>query len=217
MSTVFDVFPSSDHIPSFRGLLDLASGHLNGFLRDYGVERPVRLSVGLRSNDEASRVLPIDLDGPCWWPSNQYAWFFVPGVAGGTDAYADEMRADDPDDLGRSILTDEITGPKAVELADVIQRSLAVGRYWGFRRSAGQPAVVNVAYGLIAASLAELTDGIVHSIDCAWDYCLLPARPADFLSWYFRPERANDPERKEWAERCIRHLPEELAQSGGEA
>jgi hypothetical protein len=206
MSTVFDAFPSRDHLPSFRELLDLASWHLDAFLRDYEVERPVRLSVERRSNDEASRVLPIDLEGPCWWPSNQYAWFSVSGVAGGTDAYADEVRADDPDNLGRSILTNEITG----EFANLIRRSLAVGRYWGFRRSARQPAVVNVAYGLITASLAQLMDGIVHSIDGASDYRLLPARPADFISWYFRPERTDVPKWKEWAERCIRRLADEV-------
>jgi hypothetical protein len=210
MSKVFDVFPSRADLPSYRELLAIASGHLNGFLWDYGIERPVRLSVGLRSNDEASRVLPIDLDGPCWWPATQYAWFSVPGVDGGTDAYANEMRAHDPDDLGRGILTDEISGGKAVEFADPIRRSLLVGRYWGFRRSAGQPAVINVAYGMIAASLAELTDGIVHSIDGAWDHRLLPARPADFLSWYFRPERTDVPEWKGWAEQCIRQLADEV-------
>src|SRR5690348_5400769 len=131
MSTVFDVFPTRDYVPTFRELLAVASGHLNNFLRDYGVKRPVRLSVGLRSNDESSRVLPIDLNGPCWWPSTQYAWFNVAGIAGGTDAYADELRADDPDDLGHSLLIDRLRGPKAGEFAALISRSLAVGRYWG--------------------------------------------------------------------------------------
>jgi len=116
MSTTFDVFPSRDDVPTFRALLDVASAHLNTFLADHSVRREVALTVELRTTDDASRNLLTDLDGPCWWPSSQYAWFTVPGVPGGTDAYADKMQPDaDGYDLGRSILTEEIVGPKAYE------------------------------------------------------------------------------------------------------
>ena len=50
----------------------------------------------------------------------------------------------------------------------------------------------------------------IDSCDNAWDYKLMPANHAEFLEWYFRPEVTADPEKKEWAERCIRLVPEEL-------
>jgi len=34
-----------------------------------------------------------------------------------------------------------------------------------------------LAYGLIAASLAEITGGFVYSDDGAWDYSYFPALP----------------------------------------
>ncbi len=215
MSTVFDVFPAKDFIPSYRELLRVATKHVNDFLRSYAIESPVTLAVGLRTNDDESRVLPIDLDSPCWWPNTQYAWFHVPGVGGGTDAYADLINQDDEDDLGKALLTEEIAGPKAVEFADLIRQSLQIGRFWGFRRSAGQPAIIKIAYGMIAASLAELTDGFIFSIDGAWDHRLLPARPANFLRWYFRPEMTEDEGKREWAHRCIQSLPDELRSAKG--
>ena len=205
MSTVFDVFPTKEFIPSYRELLGLATTHVNDFLRSYAIEIPIKLAVGLRSNDDESRVLPIDLDGPCWWPQNQYAWFHVPDLAGGTDAYADPLG-----DLGTSILTEEIRGESAAAFGELIRQALLVGRYWSFRRSAGQPAIINIAYGIIAASLAQLTDGFIFSIDGAWDHRLLPARPSDFLRWYFRPEMTEDEGKREWAHRCIQSLPDEL-------
>lgn len=212
MSTVFNVFPCKDYVPSFRQVLGTATKHLNAFLRDYGIEKSIALDVGLRANHEELQILPIDLDGPCWWPESQYAWFFAQDVPGGTDAYADVIGKDD-DDLGRSLLIDEVDHSKWEEFADSIRQALDVGRYWSFRRSAGQPAIINVGYGIIAASLAELTNGFVHSIDGGWERDLLPARPADFLRWYFRPELAQDDGKREWAQRCIDALPVELSKA----
>jgi hypothetical protein len=78
----------------------------------------------------------------------------------------------------------------------------------------GQPAVINLAYGLIAGSLAEITNGIVHSIDSAWDYEHLPALPADFLSSYFRPEKTANasPEYRAWAYRCLGLIAKDLGE-----
>ena len=67
-----------------------------------GAPKIVGLSAGLRDNE--NRVLPINSDGPCWWVDGQYAWFHVPGLPGGTDAYARSLGA--VGGLGKAILTD---------------------------------------------------------------------------------------------------------------
>jgi hypothetical protein len=82
-----------------------------------------------------------------------------------------------------------------------------------FRRSWGLPAIIHLAYGLIAASVAELTEGIITSWDGAWDRERFPATADECLSWYFRPSSALTADNREWAQTCLRALAEELAVS----
>jgi len=70
------------------------------------------------------------------------------------------------------------------------------------RKSIGQPGIINLAYGLIAASLAEITGGFVYSDDGAWDYSYFPALPEDFFRWYFKPEYVVKNEDKVWLQNC---------------
>lgn len=107
---------------------------------------------------------PRCLDAKGTWPDETYAWFQVGDIAGGTDAYywpVDEVNLDYWHELaeGRRKARDEL-----------IRRCLNVGHDWSFRRSAGQRAIISIAYGLIAASLAALTYGFVFSDDSAWDW-----------------------------------------------
>jgi hypothetical protein len=205
MSTSFEVFPTTDSIPSFRQLLDVATAHLGEFLLEYGITQPALLAVTLRRVEPDGPIVPLDTDGPAWWPQDCYAWFHVPGVTGGTDAYACPM-----DDPGRRSIED-IGAKDLPDFARATTAALWVGRYWLFRRSAGQPAIINIGYGILAGSLAELTDGIVNSDDGAWDYRRLPAQPDVFLRTYFRPELNREWENYNWAKECIAWLPGELS------
>lgn len=125
-----------------------------------------------------------------------YAWFIVPPVKGGTDAY-----------FRRAVnywSDEEIAiNPRRAEVADSCRR---YGYRWSFRRSASQPAAINVAYGLIAATLAELTEGLIDSSDGAWDKARLPATTDDFFTWYMPPELALKADYATWAARCIAGL-----------
>jgi hypothetical protein len=204
MSTAFEVFPTTDHIPSFPELLDAATARLREFLRSYGILQPAPLAVTLRRKEPDAPILPLDPTAPAWWPDDCYAWFQVRGVAGGTDAYAWTF-----DNLNRECLG--YVAAEHPEFAHMTAAALRVGRYWSFRRSAGQPAIITIAYGMLAGSLAELTGGFVYSDDGAWDYKRLPARPDRFLSTYFRPELNRGWDEYEWAKKCISWLPEELS------
>lgn len=205
MSTTFQVFPTTDNIPTFRELLDVAMAHLGKFLRSYGITQPAPLTVTLRRAQPDHPVVPFDTAGPAWWPDDCYAWFHVTGVTGGTDAYACPM-----DEAGKGSIRD-IRLKNLPEFGDATTAAMRVGRYWSFRRSAGQPAIINIGYGMLAGSLAELTGGIVDSEDGAWDYRRLPARPDVFLANYFRPELNRNWEEYNWAKDCISRLPEELS------
>lgn len=49
-----------------------------------------------------------------------------------------------------------------------VSRAKKLYRCWQFRRSALQSAVINISYGLISASVAELTGGFLWTDDGAW-------------------------------------------------
>jgi hypothetical protein len=150
----------------------------------------------------------LTLESPFVWPKNIYAWFTVGEVPGGTDAY---FRND-----AREIIKyweGELTNPNCKEAELLIRECATTGHAWWFRRSINQPAIINLTYGLIAGSLAAITDGIVYSMDNAWDWQRMPATAGDFLTWYFRPDLTIDSNKREWAERCIGYLAEELDQA----
>lgn len=204
MSTTFEVYPSAPEIPTLQRLLDDATGNLHAFLERIGIDaRPPITFRLLRSGDNVELPHRDDLR----WNHNEIGWFQVGSITGGTDAYYESVDEHSTLDVWHEYLREERFKP----FSDRIQRSLAIGHYWSFRRSAGQPAVINIAYGILAASLAAITDGFVFSDDSAWDWERLPALPDDFLDWYFVPELALGEDFREWSERCIKALPDELS------
>ncbi|HYP98416.1 MAG TPA: hypothetical protein VER96_07065 [Polyangiaceae bacterium] len=206
MSTIFQVLPTEDRIPSFRSLLERAEIELVALIHERtGITAPVRLTVSLREK-RSDQPLPLELDGPAKWPDSAYAWFSVVGAEGGTDAYFEFFDEDD-----HAIWKDELESEQYVPWADSIRAALRIGHTWRFRRSAGQPVLINLAYGVLAAQLATLCGGFIDSNDSAWDSELLPAWPAPFLESYFEPSATKSEDFASWAERCLEALPDELA------
>jgi hypothetical protein len=107
----------------------------------------------------------------------------------------------------------EIVGynKKAQAQRGLIEVCLSNDRYWYFRRSVGQPAIINFAYGILAATLAELTDGIIYSDDCAWESERLPATASELYESYFVPSKALTSDGADWAGKCLEMIPDELA------
>lgn len=205
MSTNFYVYPGKEYIPSFTELLNISNIKINDFLTNLGDVRSVIMDVKIHNNIDHSHI-EFNMNDKLIWNDNSYAWFFVRGVGGGTDSYYYKIT-----ELDKEIWKEEIeTNIKAQQLQDTINRSISIGYYWSFRRSAGQPGIINLAYGLIAASLAEITDGFVYSDDGAWDYNCFPALADDFFKLYFKPEYAVKKDDKEWAQECIKSIYEEL-------
>jgi hypothetical protein len=205
MATTFDVYPRSAQIPSFQDILDLSTRRLNERLKELKIDVAPAIQTNLYST-EPDMIKSIDMTRPARWEESEYAWFFIDPIPGGADAHHRLVT-----ELHRQMWernSDE--HPLLQERAVLIRACLHNGYYWYFRRSAGQPAIINLAYGLIAASVAELTNGFIFSDDHAWDYKRFPATPEEFYTWYFRPEMAIEPGMKDWAERNISLLAEEL-------
>lgn len=186
MSTTIDVYPACVEAPSTHQVLALGASKLWAYLNSLSIEAQPQVCVKLleRGNHHPHDVV---LDAPFSWSEDQYMWFTVGAVQGGTDAYCECLDDELGFDLGTHGLPfsqAQINDPALFETARVSRR------WWYFRRSAGQPALVNVLYGCLASALAELTSGVVYSSDSAWDYPRFPARAAEFDRWYMRPEHA---------------------------
>lgn len=205
MSTSLYVYPGKEYIPSFAELLDISNKRINAFLTNLGGVRSVIIDAEVHNNIDHSQI-KFNINDKLIWKDDSYAWFFIRGVGGGTDSYYYKITK-----LDKETWKEEIeTNIKAQQLNDIINRSMSIGYHWSFRRSAGQPGIINLAYGLIAASLAKITDGLVYSDDGAWDYNCFPALAEDFFGWYFKPEFAEKNDDKVWVQDCIKSIYEEL-------
>lgn len=201
MSTSFDVFPGKEYIPSFAELLDISNKRIKTYLTSLGVVRSVIVDVEVHNNTDHSNI-NFNMNDKLIWHDDSYAWFFIHGVGGGTDSYYYKTT-----ELDKEIWKEEFkTNIKAQQLHDTICRSMRIGYRWSFRRSAGQPGIINLAYGLIAASLAEITDGFIYSDDGAWDHNCFPALAEDFFEWYFKPKFVRKSDDKVWIQDCIKSI-----------
>ena len=208
MSTTFDVFPHKKKPPSFGELVENAAPRIRDYLTRHGIRRCPPLHFEVRDNNHESRG--YTLRSPMQWSEQYYAWFYFDGVPGGTDAYWLPVN-----DLTLECWAYEKSErPRSKEMSAYIDECLATGHRWYFRRSAGQPALINLAYGYLAASLAELTDGLIFSDDSAWDYERFPCRASEFFDFYLEPDKAIGSNFREWSARCLEWLREETSGVG---
>lgn len=176
--------------------LALANHKLSQFLAPFELQHipiiHVRIGEQLLAMDNAgTQLAQWDVD---------YAWFYAePSEGGGTDAYYKRV---DEWTIGMwdSYCEDG-------EVYREIRNSLSIGHFWSFRRSAGQPAIINLAYGLIASAVAELTEGYLHSDDGAFSGG--PIRSAEFDRQYFVPDLARTFGDASWYESCLDSIREE--------
>ncbi len=210
MSTTFDIIPVETIEITFGEVLSLAELRINQFIQGYGVKHYFTLEANLHHNEERY-VKKVDEDSRFEWNDSEYIWFNIKGVIGGSDSYCREILETDidPDDpwwwLDHVFYSKE--GSKKIEIQkELIKEN---NKYWSLRRSVGQPAIINMAYGFIAAAIAELTKGYIFTDDGAWNYKLFPATFEEFLQFYFKPELEINESSGEWAERCIQIIKSE--------
>jgi len=189
MSTTFEVYPGIKDTPSFSTVICNTETAVNNYLRSIGVGRDIRLSIEIQSINGHIKK-PFQLADKMIWDESVYAWFYIEDIPGGTDAYFYRHSSIDTE-----FLMEELTAnPNFQKYQNTINNNIKLGYYWSFRRSAGQPAIIALCYGLLAASLAKLTEGIIYTDDGAWDYEKFPADPDDFIRRYFRLEYATKPD-----------------------
>lgn len=208
MSTTFDVFPHKAKLPSFGDLVERTKPRISQYLDRHGIRHCPPLCFDVKDNDHTSQG--YIQSSQLRWGEKHYAWFYFEGLPGGTDAYWLPIN-----DLTLECWTDEkAERERSKQMAAYIDECLAIGYQWCFRRSAGQPGLINLAYGYLAATLAELTDGFIFSDDSAWDYECFPCRSSDFFEFYLEPDKAVGSKYREWSERCLVWMREETNGAG---
>jgi hypothetical protein len=203
MSHTFDVYPGHLSLPTFGELLKTAQERISTRAGEMGLHVDIKLRATLRTDQEPESIVQL-ADGPFKWPAGEttYVWFEAIGVDGGCDVTYAENR----DEI--ETFRDEVKHSKRLP-DEFVDRCLDFGQRWTFRRSAGQPCLVALLYGYLAAALAELTEGLIYSDDGAWDPDMLPMRSSEFYETYFRPERTKN--HTEWVTRCLTQIPFELS------
>ena len=205
VSTIFQVLPGISTVPTYNEVLELANMNINDFLSAIGVRRNVTVNVNLINIETYERKTLI-YDDIMVSDEEHYAWFYIDNIPGGSDCY---YHRNVP--IDREVWEDELcTNLNAQKNQLTIRSNMEIGYQWSFRRSAGQPAIVALSYGMLAASLAKLTNGIIYTDDGAWDYSLFPVTANDFCMWYLKPELAVSEEYRIMAQDCINRLRSEF-------
>lgn len=201
MSTTITVTPTrmNQHV-NFQNVIEIAQNTMKNYFNDYNIDFKPIFKVSIHEEYE-KYTRGVNPSEQFLWNKNEYAWFNIENFIGGTDAYCEKISDfyNTQSDIAECLCGDLVS----LEQIDWIQE---FDTNWYFRRSAGQPSIINLAYGHLAAALALLTEGVITSSDGAWDEKAFPTKPEDFLKIYFRPENTNSEANKDWAERSLKDI-----------
>lgn len=197
MSTTFYIMPTKvdDHL-TFKNVLELARHTLRHQLEALSIPLKIQLSVDIHGNKE-SYIKTVDSETKFVWEQDEYAWFKANEMPGGTDAYC--RKIDENLSIYESCsqyIEEALDGMTVTE--NMKEQILDCEYEWWFRRSAGQPPLINLAYGHLAAAVAKLSDGYIYSNDGGWHDRIFPATADQFLGIYFYPDKATNPEDYDW-------------------
>jgi hypothetical protein len=207
MSTTFHIIPTIvDNDLTFKNVLTLAKQTLESQLKRLSLNLTINLSASVHDNNEAY-VNNSNPNAKFIWADNEYVWFAIDNLTGGTDAHCEKI-ADKLSDW-ETYIEDMLHNISATP--EVRQKIIDCEYEWYFRRSAGQPAIINLAYGHLAAAVAKLTQGYIYSDDGAWHDTIFPATADQFLEVYFYPDRTKDPADIDWITGCLEELKDEFA------
>src|SRR5688572_1259518 len=96
MSTAFYIIPTDNIDITFGQVIEISERHINTFLNSVGIEQSIELKVNLHENSEIY-VKEIQMTDKFEWSKDEYVWFAIKGLLGGTDAYCSPIYDSDID------------------------------------------------------------------------------------------------------------------------
>ena len=195
MSTTIDVYPTTSFMPLveqtrartqelFRRLLDR---HGVGSRIEVKAFYPPAGGSQLRFVDESLAWEPGMELGFGYWINGEWDSTSWPGCFAVEDD--DRITEEDlvypfnskPEHLGLWSIVEEFEDLLPPEQLTKVLRQ---DHYWYEYRNLGGPAVASTGYGLVAAALAEATNGVIASFDSAFDIEHNGESAQKFLTWW---------------------------------
>lgn len=195
MSTTIDIYPATEHLPLveqtrartqklFQELLDrrgIASTiEVKAFYVNPGSGHIRYVADGLRWHTGLALGFAYWINGE--WDSS--SWPSCRAVE--ADDFVTEEDTLEPygwasEFIGVRTIIEEF---QAILPNAKLERVLAQRHYWYEYRNMGGPAVASTGYGLVAAALAEATDGVIASFDSAFDIEHNGETAEQLLTWW---------------------------------
>jgi hypothetical protein len=179
MSTSFEVYPTTDWLPSFSLILDKAETLIKTKFKDMGIICPINLDLSLQNK---RGLTLLELTQPFDIPEDDPFCVTTSGIESGFYIYQCKNEK-----IYTDFWWDELEREQIKKYEQKIRISLKKSYHWSVVRYAGTDPFYNLAYGLFASALAELTDGLLFSDDNAWEYSRFPCISEEFNDFFSIP------------------------------
>ena len=193
----FEVFPTNNYIPSNEEVIILSKKYLVEYLE----KQNIYLDIRIKSETYFVQNNTITENNGLINDETKYESFVINGSGQALVFYHKA------DDMLQEFWDEEIASNiRAKALEDSINTNKNLGYSWSIKRTMGQTAIVNIYYGFLALSIANLTDGFIYSDDGAWEYTCFPSMPYDFQKQYLNISKLQDSNIKEFINKCLFEL-----------
>lgn len=215
MSVTFDVYPLKKEIPTFQQVVNLTTKKLNDFLKSHQINFEAELNlIRVSWKDDIEKWDEVNLNSPAIWDNEfEYIWFKVCSFNRGINVHYweldEEEKSDYIEEVLDSVISSEFFSAKD-ERKKLVRKCFENRREWHVVKYANQAWITSVAFGFIASSFAELTDGIIFSTDGGWDYHIFPSTAKEFDAIYFQPEKTLSEDRRKEIENFVEEILAEI-------
>jgi hypothetical protein len=195
MSTSIDVYPTVDALPLVEEIRGRTQELFQTLLNRHGIGSTIEVKALYPSPTDAP-IKYVEKD-TVWTPDLYLTFDYLIDGIWDSASWPSCSFVEDEDRISEEDLTDppdykpEYLGLWYIvgEFEDIVPptrlaKILAQDHYWSDERNFGGPPVASTGYGLVCAALAEATDGIIASFDCAFDEKHNGETAEEFLLWW---------------------------------
>ena len=195
MSTTIDVYPTVDALPLVEEIRGRTQELFQTLLNRHGIGSTIEVKALYSS--PADRPIEYVEKDTVWTPDLYLTFeYLIDGIWDSASWPSCSFVEDDdrisekylvypfdskPEHLGLWYIVEEF---EDIVPPTQLAKILAQDHYWTDERNFAGPAVASTGYGLVCAALAEATDGIIASFDCAFDKKHNGETAEEFLSWW---------------------------------
>lgn len=195
MSTTIDVYPTENVLPLVEEIRGRTQELFQTLLNRHGIGSTIEVKAFYPSPAD----IPIKyVEKDVVWTPDLYLGFgyLIDGIWD-SDSWPSCSFVEDDDRISEEDLVYPFDSkPEHLglwyiveEFEDIVPptqlaKILAQDHYWTDERNFAGPAVASTGYGLVCAALAEATDGIIASFDCAFDDKHNGETAEEFLAWW---------------------------------